>query len=277
VFAGAQEAIYAFMNVSLQAGDHVVAVVPAYQSLYEVARSLGADVTLLTLRPEERWQLNLDELERVLRRNTKVIAVNYPHSPTGSHLSRAELVRIMELTRDRGALLFADEVYRFAEFSDADRLPAGWIACRNAALLQRLQSFKHYLTICNSAPAEVLATIALRARARILERNRAIALENLTRLDEFFMRRADRFEWVRPQAGTVAFPRLRGEVSIDEFVVTMAEGAGVLLLPGTVFDYPGNHFRLGFGRRNLPVALARFEEFLDRSTTSQTAWARRHS
>jgi hypothetical protein len=38
----------------------------------------------------------------------------------------------------------------------------------------------------------------------------------------------------------------------------------VLLLPGDVYDQPGNHFRIGFGRTNLPEALARLEEFTAR-------------
>lgn len=143
-------------------------------------------------------------------------------------------------------------------------LRIGWIASRDSQLVQRLQSFKHYLTICNSAPAEVLATIGLRARSRILARNREIAVRNLVLLDGFFERRAAVFEWVRPRAGTVAFPRLRSSMPIAEFVARLANESGVLLLPGDVFDYPGNHFRLGYGRLNLPQALERLEAFLDR-------------
>jgi aspartate/methionine/tyrosine aminotransferase len=59
----------------------------------------------------------------------------------------------------------------------------------------------------------------------------------------------------------VAFPRLHGE-PVDAFCDRLVKQAGVLLLPGTVFDDPGNHFRLGFGRANLPEALEVFEAFL---------------
>lgn len=51
VFAGGEEAIFAFANVALGPGDHAVVVWPAYQSLYEVARATGADVTLRTRTP----------------------------------------------------------------------------------------------------------------------------------------------------------------------------------------------------------------------------------
>src|SRR5262245_25852051 len=57
VFAGAEEAIFAFANVALAPGDHAIVVWPAYQSLYEVARSAGADVTLVRLEHDEGWAL----------------------------------------------------------------------------------------------------------------------------------------------------------------------------------------------------------------------------
>jgi aspartate/methionine/tyrosine aminotransferase len=284
VFAGAQEAVFAFMNVALAPGDHAVVTWPGYQSLYEVARTIGAEVTLLPLRPESGWRLDLEALEQALRPNTRVIVVNFPHNPTGAHLDKASFERVLALGRERGAAVFSDEVYRYAEHRDEDRLPAaaergavslgvmskafglaglriGWIASRDRELLQRLLAFKHYLTICNSAPAEVLATIALRARQTVLERNRHIVLDNLAHLDRFFQEWAGVFEWVRPRAGNVAFPRLNADVSIEQFAAELVEAEGVLIVPGTVFDHPGNHFRLGLARRNLPVAVAGLERF----------------
>jgi aspartate/methionine/tyrosine aminotransferase len=62
-------------------------------------------------------------------------------------------------------------------------------------------------------------------------------------------------------AGPVAFPRLR-EGEVGSFCDTLRTAAGVLLLPGGVYQDPGNHFRIGFGRRNMPSAVQRLEEFL---------------
>lgn len=287
VFAGAEEAIFAFMNVSLGPGDHAVVVWPGYQGLYDVARAAGAEVSLVPIHHEEGWALPIERLEAALRRNTRAIVINFPHNPTGAHLDPVTFHRIVELARDRGAWLFSDEVYRYAEFDDGDRLPAaadvyergvslgvmskafglaglriGWIATHDRRLLRELQSFKHYLTICGSAPAEVLSTIAIRARDRILKRNHRIAMSNLTRLDVCFARSNGLFEWVRPRAGTTAFPRLNSVLPIEAFAAELASAASVLVLPGTVFGYPGNHFRVGFARRDMPVALALFEQVL---------------
>jgi aspartate/methionine/tyrosine aminotransferase len=139
-------------------------------------------------------------------------------------------------------------------------LRVGWLALKDAALRQRCAAFKDYTTICNAAPSEVLALIALRAKAQVLARSQALLSRNLALLDAFFARHPERFSWVRPRAGSVAFPRLL-QGSADAFCQRLVEREGVLLLPGSVYDFPGEHFRLGFGRSSMPEALARLERF----------------
>jgi aspartate/methionine/tyrosine aminotransferase len=80
---------------------------------------------------------------------------------------------------------------------------------------------------------------------------------------DFFVRHGDLFTWARPQAGSMAFPRfLRGNV--EKFCDELVKEAGVLLLPGSIYDDSGNHFRLGLGRKNLPKAVERLEQFLSK-------------
>jgi aspartate/methionine/tyrosine aminotransferase len=89
---------------------------------------------------------------------------------------------------------------------------------------------------------------------------------NLERLDTFFDEWADRFTWVRPRAGSVGFARLTVPgVAIDDWAAQLVEAEGVLLLPGSQFGFGGNHFRLGFGRTDLPAALERLEAFAGRT------------
>jgi aspartate/methionine/tyrosine aminotransferase len=290
VFSGAEEAIFALQNVLLGAGDHAIVVRPAYQSLAEVARAAGADVTRVDLRESDSWRLDTDEVRAALRPTTRLILINEPHNPTGGLSDRATFDRLAELAAESGAHLIVDEVYRFLEFDPSDRLPAGadaletgvsigvmsksfalaglrigWIATRDRDLLARLAAFKDYTTICNSAPAEVLALIALKARERVLARSRGIVEANLPLLDEFFSRWAGVFEWVRPRGGSIGFPRLVADVPIDRFAEDLVRETGVLLLPGTVFDDTGNHFRIGYGRSNMPAALERVEAYAERT------------
>src|SRR6185503_19978554 len=77
-------------------------------------------------------------------------------------------------------------------------LRIGWIACRDRRLRGRLERAKHYTTICNEAPSELLARIAIGARDRILDRNRAIIAANLPAFESFFAGFAPLFEWRAP-------------------------------------------------------------------------------
>ena len=62
VFAGAEEAIFCLSSVLLGPGDHAVVTWPGYQSLYEVGRAAGADVTLHELREADGWSLDVERL-----------------------------------------------------------------------------------------------------------------------------------------------------------------------------------------------------------------------
>jgi len=290
-FAGAEEAVFCLMNVLVGSGDHAIVTWPGYQSLYEVARANGADVTLHELRESTGWALDLDELRRQLTPATRLIVVNLPHNPTGMLPDRSTFDGLVEIAREAGAHLLVDEVYRGLEVDPADRLPTGadsmgrgvslgvmskafamaglrvgWLAAHDTDLLARIARFKDYTTICSSAPSEILSIIALRARDRVLERSREIVAANLGRLDGFFDDWVDRFDWARPRAGSIGYPRLTVPgVRIDDWAAELVEAEGVLLLPGSQFGHPGNHFRIGFGRTNMPEALARLESFARRS------------
>jgi aspartate/methionine/tyrosine aminotransferase len=294
-FAGAGEAIFVALNAIVQPGDHAVVTWPAYQSLHEVAQAAGADVTLVPLDPEG-WTLDVDRLRRAVRPTTRVVVVNFPHNPTGALPSRPTLDAVEALAAEVGAHLFSDEVYRFLEHDPADRLPAaaeyggravslgvmsksfglaglriGWVATKDRELLRRISTYKEYVSSCGSAPSEVLALIALRARETVLARSRRVLRRNLALLDGFFAEWEDVFEWVRPRAGCVGFPRLDDGLDVEELAVRLVREEGVLLVPGSVYEFPGNHFRLGFGRVDLPAALAGLERFARRELRRRVA------
>jgi aspartate/methionine/tyrosine aminotransferase len=286
VFSGAEEAIFCGLSALLGPGDHAIVTWPGYQSLYEVARAAGAAVALHALREEDGWALDVDRLVAAIRPDTRVVVVNAPHNPTGMLPTHEEWGRLVDACRERGVRLLSDEVYRFLEFDPADRLVAGadtdarnlsigvmsksfamaglrigWLATRDRAVLDRAAALKDYTTICPPAPSEILSIVALRARDAVLARSGAIVAANLERLDGFFDEWSPAFSWVRPRAGSVAFPRLAAKRGIDRFAADLVEAEGVLLLPGSAFGFAGDHFRIGFGREDMAVALERLEAF----------------
>jgi aspartate/methionine/tyrosine aminotransferase len=291
VFAGAEEAIFCLLSTSLQEGNHVIVTWPGYQSLYEVARAAGAQVSLHALREEDGWSLDVDRLIRAFRAETRIVVVNAPHNPTGMLPTVEEWRHLGAACADAGIRLVADEVYRFLEHDGAETLPAGadlderfvsigvmsksfamaglrigWLVSRDHGVLERCARLKDYTTICSSAPSEVLALIALRARDRVLERSREVVAANLDLLDAFFARRSDAFSWVRPRGGSTGFPRLvdggPAGVSADRFAARLVEATGVLLLPSTAFGSGDSHFRIGLGRTDLPEAISKLEAFV---------------
>lgn len=294
-FAGAAEGLYCAMLALLGPEDHAIVTVPNYQSMETLPVTIAASVSGVALRPENNWQLDIADVQSALQPNTKLIAVNFPNNPTGAVAEPSVFRALAALCAERGIHLFSDEVYRGLERDEEKRLPQaaelfdrgislnvmskayglpglriGWIACRDHALLQRMEGMKHYLSICNSRPSEVLATIALKSRHRILERNRALCTRNLEKLGAFFAEFADLYEWQAPDGGCVGFARYHGPGSVEEHCRRLVEESGVLLLPSSLFvsdllPVAQDRFRVGFGRRNIEEGLEAWRNHLRRA------------
>jgi len=283
-FAGAGEGIHVLMHALLGSEDHAVVVVPNYQSAETIPASICA-VSGVPLDPARGWTLDVEAVARAMRPNTRLVSINFPNNPTGKILERDRFDALVALCRSRGVWLFSDEVYRPIERNEALRLPQaadayerglslnvlskayglaglriGWIACRDRALCRRLERLKHFLSLCNAGPAEVLANIALKSGASLLARNRAIAERNLGLLSAFLAETAPLFDWHVPEGGVVGYPRYRGAEGVEALARRLIERAGVLVLPASVFrsellETPADRLRIGFGRADMPECL----------------------
>jgi aspartate/methionine/tyrosine aminotransferase len=286
VFTGAQEPIFAFMNVALGPGDHLVAHSPGYQSHFEVARAMGAEVSLWPGDPDHGWAPDPADLKRLLRPNTKAILVCTPHNPTGYLFDPDPWREVVEIARQAGVWLLSDEVYRGLEHDPARRLPSafdryeravtvnclskayglaglrlGWLAVRDRALRAELSAFKDYLTICVPAPSEFLGAIAVRHSEALFERSRRRLLTNLDLFAAFTERHPDMFAWERPRAGSVTFPRLR-QGGAEAFCEKLVLETGIMLVPSGRFDYGDEHIRVGYGRKDFAEGLAELEAYM---------------
>jgi aspartate/methionine/tyrosine aminotransferase len=293
-FAGAEEGLYTFYRVLMQPGDHAIVVTPNYQSAESVPLSIGA-VTGVPLEPDHHWTLDIDRVAAAIRPNTRVIAINFPHNPTGKVLERDRFDALVALCRHHGIWLFSDEVYRLIERDPAIRLPQvadvyergvslnvmskayglpglriGWIACRDRDLLERLVRYKHYLSICNSGPSERLARVALDHADAILTRTRAIARDGLAKTQAFLAEFPDLFDSYEPDGGVILYPRYKGADGVETFARRLVEEAGAVVLPASVYasaltPTPPDRFRLGYGRLTLDEGLAAMRAFLRRN------------
>ncbi|MCY4020396.1 MAG: aminotransferase class I/II-fold pyridoxal phosphate-dependent enzyme [Chloroflexi bacterium] len=283
-----EEGIYVAMNALLNEGDHVVAVFPSFQSLYELGRGIGCEVSFWRAEcGEVGWSFDIDALERLVRTDTKMLIINFPHNPTGALLERAEFERLVDLARRHDLILYSDEIYRFAEQDPAARLPSacelyeravvlgglskcfglpglrvGWLITRDEGLMHEMQEVKSYTTICGSAPSEILALIALEHAEALTARCVSIVRENAAAARSFFDRHDDLFRIHYPGAGTVGLVELTADMDVNEFADGAVREAGVMVLPAKVMKFEGNYFRIGLGRRALPHALEPFEQYV---------------
>lgn len=292
-FAGAEEGVYAAMRVLLSKDDHAIVVVPNYQAAETIPLDICA-VTGVPLDPDYEWRLDLDAVRQSIRPNTKLISINFPNNPTGAIMPGDDYAELIAVCRKHGLYLFSDEVFRLLELDETKRIPQaadiyekslslnvmskayglpglriGWIASQDKDVLLQIERYKHYLSICNSAPSERLAVIALGIRDKILERNRALLRRNIAELDTFFADYPTLFDWHHPDGSCIAFPRYIGKGGVEAFCESLVNEAGVLLLPGSVYrselmEAPADHFRIGFGRANIDAGLTAFRDFLDR-------------
>ncbi len=282
-----EEAIFLVMQTVLNPGDRVVVQTPCYQSLFELAAYRGCQVQPWPLvETETGWQMDLDHLAELLTPDTRLLVINVAHNPTGYLPSLAEFETILELVAARGTWLFCDEMYRGLEYDPAARLPSaseryeraislwgmsktfglaglrmGWLALQDRPLLEALNHWKDYTTICSSAPSEFLTRLGLEQAETIIKRNLAIIQTNLQFIRDFMTTRTNLFAWREPLAGPIAFARLR-QGSAASFCEKLVHECGVLLVPATVFDFGDSHLRFGLGRRNFPDGLAVLEKYL---------------
>jgi len=276
--AGAGEGLYALARVLLGPDDHAIVPTPNYQSAETVPAAI-CDTTGVPIRIDgDKWRLDIDAIKNAIRPNTRLISLNFPHNPTGALMPRADLDALITLARADGIYILCDEVYRGVELdpnlqmpqiadvyergislnvlSKAYGLPGlriGWLASPDRDVLQRVERYKHYLSICNAAPAERLGVIALAAREQIFARNRALLRRNLTAFEALLADFPGLIDFAPPEGGCVAYPRYTGPGTVETFCSDLIENHGILLLPAALYRSdlgatPTDRFRIGLGR-----------------------------
>lgn len=283
---GSTEAIFLVMNALLRPGDEVVVLDPVYPGLGDVVRGIGCRVKHWTLRAEDGWRPDLDELAELVTDRTRMVVVNFPHNPTGATLTPAAQDALLAIVERAGAWLlwdgaFTDLTYDAPPLRDpvdrSDRvislgtlskgyglpgLRVGW--CLAApAVLQRMTRVRDYTTLHLSPLVELIAEHVIDGADRILAQKRAGARRNRALVESWMTEQGGAISWTPPSGGVCGFPRLHDVPDVEAFCHTLAREHRVLLVPGTCFGTPG-HARLGFGGNTpaLEEGLSRLSEAL---------------
>ncbi len=274
-----EEGILLAIQALVQRGDPVVVTMPSYQSLHEIARAAGGEIREWWPEENQGWRFEPAGLEKIAN-GAKLIVINFPHNPTGWLPSAKEFRQIISIAESTGAWVLSDEMYRMLEHDPKATLPSaaalypraialgglskafglpglrvGWLAAQDASVLERVIEAKDYTTICGSAPSEILALIALRAREKILVRNRTIVNRNLDIFDVWLKANPSLFNWMRPRASSVGLARLIASDSAASFCERLVQQAGIAMVPSGLFGGDDRHVRIGFGRADFQAGL----------------------
>ena len=248
-------------------GDHVLAETPGYEVLDTAARFLGLEVGQFQRRPEEGFRLDPREIERRLTPRTRLIVITNLHNPSGVLADDNTLRLIGDIARSAGARVLVDEVYLDMAYDQTPSssfhldpktfvvtnsltkayglsgLRCGWILAE-PGLAERLWRIHDLYAVNPVHVAELLSVIALDNLGKIADRARTLLEKNRALLNRFFDSCAD-LEIVRPEFGTVAFPRLR-QGTVEKLFTVLRDKYETTVVPGKFFAAP-QHFRVGVG------------------------------
>lgn len=270
----------------VSAGDRVVAVVPTYQQHYSIPASIGAEVHQLSLREENAFLPDLEELRALVVPGTKLIAINNPNNPTGALMDQAMLEDIAAIARDVGAWVLCDEVYRgtdqtglgttvsitevyekgisTASMSKAYALAGlrlGWIVAPRE-VIEAVSIHRDYDTISVGTINDHFATLALESCDKVLGRSHAITRGNLAILADWVAEQP-LITWVKPMSGTTALLKYDVPMTSRDFCVDLLQETGVMFTPGSALNMEG-YVRIGYANspKILQEGLKRVGQYL---------------
>ena len=117
ITAGATQAIYTAITATVQTGDEVIIIEPAYDSYVPGVKAAGGIPVFVKLNPQD-YSYNWDAIRRSISEKTKLMILNSPHNPTGSLLTEEDIKQLEELTENTNILIISDDVYEHIVFDE---------------------------------------------------------------------------------------------------------------------------------------------------------------
>src|ERR1051325_5479011 len=264
ISGGTSMANHLAMAAAIDYGDEVLIEEPTYEPLLALAEYFGAKIKRFSRRFENRFQIDLDELEAKVTNGTKLIVITNLHNPSSTLIDEDMLGRIGEIANRVGARVLVDEVYLEAMFEQAPRsavrlgpqfistssltkgyglsgLRCGWILAE-AELAERMRFLHDIFGSLAPHPTERLSVVALQKLPKFVARAKNILETNRALLDDFLDSRED-LNVVRSNRGTTCFPRLM-KGSVDDLSDLLHQKYDTAIVPGRFFESP-RYFRIG--------------------------------
>ena len=275
VTSGSSEAIFLSAVLTVSKGDRVVMMTPNYLSFNGVAEALGADVDYVPLLKKEKWEWDLDCLNEVVSKKTKVISICNPNNPTGSVLNLEQMLKIVEIAGRVGAYLLVDEVYIGAELGSKPTksflgmyektiitsglsksyahpgLRIGWIVS-DKRFVEEAWGVKDYTTIASSSLSQHIATKVLEPEtiSKLRSRTKVLLNKNLETFSKWVLPYSNHLSFLKPEAGGFAFVEYDMDINSTDLVHDLRKNEGVFIVPGDSFG-KDKYFRIGLGHESI--------------------------
>jgi aspartate aminotransferase len=281
IMPGSKMGIFSVMYLLLKNGGNVVIPTPYWTAYALIAKALGAEIRLVKTELDSNWKIDLETLESVIDKDTRMIVLNNPSNPTSSVIEEKVLDGIVQIANDKGVSILSDEVYADISFVKTKRIleyggdhilvtgfsktftMTGWrigYVIANTEFIEKLARLNQ-ITISN-VPVFIqeAALKGLELQKELTEKIRQEYRERTKLAREILSK--SKLEFSEPSAPFYLFPRQRG-LDSESFALNLLD-KGVAVAPGTAFGDYREHFRISLTapRDDLKIALNKICEAL---------------
>ena len=255
---GARFAVFSAMVSNLSIGDELIISEPAWPAYRDCANFIGVKVKAVRTNVEQKWELDLDQLEQLITSNTKMIVLNSPNNPTGKIIREREIDDILKLARKNNIFVLSDEVYSMYSYIPYKSiLDFGYdksIMVSSFSKSHAMTGFRVGYAISSKDVIDRISKIQAIAITSVAEPMQYAAIaamnSNVTphmtlmkkRLD-FIKRELENLpcEFINPDGGMYYFVRFNNSIDVNKIIFNLLN-EGVAVAPGigfgeTYFDF----------------------------------------
>jgi len=266
--SGGTQANFMVFLSTLKKKDEFIIEQPGYQPLWLTPKAMAARKVPWLRRFEDGFRLDIDALEGLITKKTKLIVLTNPNNPTGVVADRElEIKKIAEIAAAKGIYVLVDEIFLDGAAEpqvSAFGLPnviitssmtkvyglggqrTAWIIAPPEIAVQ-CQRAKAHTNGASSYTGELMTAYALRnARSHLVQRFMEHSSANFQVVNKWMKANQDIVEWVAPNGGILCFPKYRVAMPSVELCQRLLDDHGVMVNPGKYSNMEG-HVRLGYG------------------------------
>ena len=118
VSPGARFSIFTAITTLLNPGDEMIVIEPAWPAYKDCALNSGIKVRTVKTTLEDNWEPSIDQIEKMINSNSKIIVLNYPNNPTGKILPEKLQDEIVDLAIKNDLYILSDEIYSDYSFEN---------------------------------------------------------------------------------------------------------------------------------------------------------------